>query len=149
MANLQNDTQNNIWLLRKENITENFTAVLQIANQYVDKNIKVDVNVKQGEVDIIVPTLNTTPTITGDQENGYVMAVVADGDVSADVTEGYVNNVISKPIKVNASMNIPATKMNHAISNDGQSFVTTASAGYNKIDITDSIDVYQGEAIIE
>lgn len=149
MANLQNDTQNNVWLLKQENITENFVTVLRTANQYVDRNIKVDVSIKPGNVDIVVPVLNTTPAITGNQANGYVMAVVAEGNITANVTNGYINSVESKPIMINSSIDIPATKMSHAVSDDGQNFVTTASAGYNDTDITDSIGVYQGETTIE
>lgn len=154
MADIIYVNSDDSWELKDTSDKIVYVKTLKTAGTFVDRDIKINVTAKEGEVTLPETDLTITPIIKYvNSSDSYQVAVSGNTTVVPQVTEGWVDNVSNGIIYVNGTLNLDATKLNGALVVDtsqdsGYSvYRTTATKGYNENNLTFDIDVYQGNLI--
>lgn len=154
MSNIMYINSNNNWELSDSSNQIIYTKTLKTANTFVDRDIELNISVKEGSVVLPQENYSVTPTIKYiNNKDIYSVEVENNFSITPQTTSGWVDNVSNGIVYISGHLNLESTKLNSNLIEDStqksgySSYRTIATKGYNGEELFSDIDVYQGNII--
>lgn len=154
MSNIMYINSNNNWELSDFSNQIIYTKTLKTANTFVDRDIELNISVKEGSVVLPQENYSVTPTIKYiNDKDIYSVEVENNFSITPQTTSGWIDNVSNGIVYISGHLNLESTKLNSNLIEDStqksgySSYRTIATKGYNGEELSSDIDVYQGNII--
>ena len=154
MSNIMYINSNNNWELSDFSNQIIYTKTLKTANTFVDRDIELNISVKEGSVVLPQENYSVTPTIKYiNDKDIYSVEVENNFSITPQTTSGWIDNVSNGIVYISGHLNLESTKLNSNLIEDStqksgySSYRTIATKGYNGEELFSDIDVYQGNII--
>ena len=154
MSNIMYINSDNNWELSDFSNQIIYTKTLKTANTFVDRDIELNISVKEGSVVLPQENYSVTPTIKYiNDKDIYSVEVENNFSITPQTTSGWIDNVSNGIVYISGHLNLESTKLNSNLIEDStqksgySSYRTIATKGYNGEELSSDIDVYQGNII--
>lgn len=145
--------ENGVWNLIDTINSKEYSKKLKTSGSFVDKDIQITLLNNEGKIDYPDSIRIENPNASFSLKNEDIYTIHIDGNntFSPNFTPGWVENIEPIQLSINGEIEVPATKMYSGLIESTSKpsgydkYITRATMGYNEKDLTNNLDVYQGD----